>query len=134
MSHRDQLSHYIVARSPLIPLTKTASLTFDLLHKCSSQQTMIVSMGQFQQQLTTALRVEKTDGGGEEEVQVLGSLATALQATAEVLSAAEGEKEEREMREARWRVEVLQELMMTVMRDVARSALFGLQHGQYVST
>ena len=77
--------------------------------------------------MATALRQqgEETDGG---EIEVLGSLSTALQATVEVISAAaaaaaaeeEEEEGEREGRENRWRANVLRELMMSVMRDAAR--------------
>ena len=113
----DQLQSYVVARTPLLPLAQTGSLVFDLLHECSSHQTTIISSTQFLVYVAAALKGEETDGN------VLGSLATALQATAEMMSAAEGEREEREREENTWRTEILRELSVSVMKDAARSVL-----------
>ena len=120
LTAKDQLHRYVIARAPLVPLAKTASLTFDLLHGYSSYQTTIISSTHFQHHFATGLRgKDATDSG--EEAEVLGSLAAALQATTEMLSASESEREEREGRENVWRTEVLGELMVSVMADVTRS-------------
>ena len=116
----DQLHRYVITRAPLVPLAKTASLTFDLLHGYSSYQTTIISSTHFQHQLATALRGEDTTDSGE-EAKVLGSLAAALQVTTEMLSASDTEKEEREGREIAWRTGVLRELMVSVMTDATWS-------------
>ena len=116
----DQLQSYVVARTPLLPLAQTGSLVFDLLHECLSHQTTIISSTQFLVYVAAALRGEEMDG---EEANVLGSLATALQATAEMMSAAEGEREERERQENTWRTGILRELSVSVMKDATRSVL-----------
>ena len=114
---RNQLDHYATERSHLISLAETASLTLDLLHQCSPHHTPIVSLNLFQRHLASALRDSDEPDGGEREM--LGSLTTALQATAGVLSAAEAERAERE---GRWKDGVLQELMVAAVRDMAWSA------------
>ena len=116
----DQLHRYVVARAPLISLTKTASLTFDLLHGYSSYQTTIITSTHFQHHLATALRGKETTDSGE-EAEVLGCLATALQAATEMMGAAEREREEREGKEIVWRTGVLRELMASVLTDATRS-------------
>ena len=70
----------------------------------------------------SALRgADEPDGGGgvREEGEVLGSLAAALQATAEVLTTVTGEDVEREEREGKWRAGIVQELMVEAVRDMA---------------
>ena len=112
-----------MARSPLASLSKMAALVFDLLHECSPRQRTLLPSPHFQQHLVRTLRAQDdTDGGGVGEGEVLEGLATALQATAEVLSVATTEGE-REKKEGRWRARVLQELMINVMKDVARLVL-----------
>ena len=117
-----QLHRYVAARAPLVPLAKTSSLTFDLLHGYSSYQMIIVSSTRFQHHLGTALKGEETTDGME-EAEVLGSLATALQATTKMMNAAEGEREEREAKEIVWRTGVLRELMALVIKDATWSVL-----------
>ena len=66
---------------------------------------------------------DEPDGGGGREVEAaLGSLADALQATAEVLNTSAEDEAEREERESKWRDGVLQNLMVAAVKDLAWSA------------
>ena len=119
---RDQLNHYIMFRSHLVPLVNTASLTLEVLRQSTPQQTTVVSFTRLQHCLMSALRgADEPDGGRgvREEGEVLGSLAAALQATAEVLTTVTGEEVEREEREGKWRAGIIQELMVEAVRDMA---------------
>ena len=117
-----KLDGYTATKSHLTSLAHTSSLVLDLLRQCSPHQTPVVSLSLFRHHLSTALRgSEETDG----ETEVVGGLASALQATAEVLGTAtavsEAEREEREEREGEWRAGVLQELMLAAVKDMAWS-------------
>lgn len=117
LSVRDKLQHYMEARTPLISLAVAGSLTFDLCRKCSSHQTTVISLTQFLHYFSAALRGDETDG---EEDRMLESLATALQATAKVISDTEELREEREREENTWRTGILRELTLAVMKDAAQ--------------
>lgn len=117
LSVRDKLRHYMEARTPLISLAIYGSLTFDLCRKCSSHQTTIISLTQFLHYFSAALKGDETDG---EENMVLESLATALQATAKVMSDTEEFREKREREENTWRTEILRELMLAIMKEAAQ--------------
>lgn len=82
-----------------------------------------MSLTRFLCYFSAALKGDETDG---EETSMLESLATALQATAKVMSDTEELREEREREENTWRTGVLRELMLAVMRDAARSVFIFL--------
>ena len=77
-----------------------------------------MSLSLFQRHLSSVLRnSEEPDG----EIEILGSLATAIEATAGVLGTAAVSEAEREEREGEWRSVVLQELMLAAVKDMAWS-------------
>ena len=121
---RGQFNHYITFRSHLTPVAETASLTLEVLHQCSPHHTTNVSFTRLQRHLVSALRgSDEPDGGGGREVEAaLGSLANALQATAEVLNTSAEDEAEREERESKWRDGVLHNLMVAAVKDLAWSA------------
>ena len=117
LSVREKLQHYMEARTPLISLAVAGSLIFDLCRKCSSHQTTVISLTQFLHYFSAALKGDETDG---EEGSMLENLASALQATAKVISDTEELREEKEREENTWRAGILRELILAVMKSSAQ--------------